>query len=204
MAAMAIAVLKLSHRINNIIAFAQTVLAAMEAAKATFPAPVPSMTAFQADIAALVTAETAALARTKGAVEIRNAKLEVVKTDLENLRTYVQTVADAANPSTAEAVVESSGMFLRKVTLPKKAELTIDQGLVTGSVVLRAKAVAKRASYDWQYSVDQKTWTSLRSTLQAKTTLSGLTAGTTYYFRVQGVVRTGEENWSGIVAFLVK
>jgi hypothetical protein len=53
-------------------------------------------------------------------------------------------------------------------------------------------------------STDQKTWTSLPMTLQAKTGVSGLTAGTTYYFRVQPVTRTGAESWSQIVTLLVK
>ncbi len=42
-----------------------------------------------------------------------------------------------------------------------------------GSVKLIAKAVATRASYEWQYSIDQKTWTNAPSTLQAKTVISG-------------------------------
>ena len=41
-------------------------------------------------------------------------------------------------------------------------------------------------------------WTTLPMTLQAKTGVSRLTAGTTYYFRVQAVTRTGAENWSQI------
>jgi hypothetical protein len=42
------------------------------------------------------------------------------------------------------------------------------------------------------------------STMQAKTGLSGLTVGTTYYFRFQALTRTGTENWSQVVAFVVK
>src|SRR5580698_7008007 len=136
MAASSIAVLKLSKKIADVIAFAQLVATSMEAEKASFPSPVPSMTTFQADITALIGAETAALGRAKGAVETRNAKLEVVKTDLELLRSYVQAVADAANPTNAAALVESSGMNLRHVTLPDKATITVRQGLVSGTVIL--------------------------------------------------------------------
>jgi hypothetical protein len=70
--------------------------------------------------------------------------------------------------------------------------------------VVTAKAADKRAAYDWQYSTDQKTWTPIPATLQAKTGVSGLTAGTVYYFRVQPLTRTGEQNWSGLVSFMVK
>jgi hypothetical protein len=204
MSAKAIAVLKVSHKAKNVIAFAQSVATSMSENTASFPSPTPTLANFQAHITALVTAETAVLARTKGAVETRNAELAIVKGDLENLKTYVQSVADAANPSQAAALIENAGMTLRKVTLRNKPQLAVKQGSVSGTVVLSAKAAAKRAAYDWQSSADQKTWTSLPQTLQAKTGMSGLTAGTVYYFRVQALVRTGEENWSDIVAFMVK
>jgi len=204
MAAKAIAVLKLSNKVSDVIAFAQSVLASMEAAKATFPTPSPTMTVFQADITALVTAESAALGRAKGAVDTRNAKLEVVKGDLEAQRAYVQLVADAANPSNAAAIVESAGMSLRKVTPRDKPPLSVRQGFLSGTVILMAKAAARQAAYNWQHSPDQKTWTSLPQTLQAKTTVSGLTAGTVHYFRVQALVRKGEVPWGDFVSFLVQ
>jgi hypothetical protein len=204
MAAKALAVLKLSNKIKNVITYAQSVATSVASNTTSFAAPTPSLATFQADIAALVTAETAVLARTKGAVETRNAKLAIVKSDLENMKTYVQAVADAANPSNAAAIIESAGMTLRKVTLHDKPQLGIKQGSVSGTVVLMAKAAGKRAAYDWQYSTDQKTWTAVAPTLQAKTGVSGLTAGTVYFFRVQPLLRTGEQNWSEIASFMVK
>ena len=203
MAAKAIAVLNLSNKVKTLITHAQSVATSIAGNTTEFPAPNPSMATFQADIAALVTAETAVLARTKGAVETRNAKLAVVKSDLENLRNYVQAVSDA-NPSNAAAMIEGAGMTTRKVTLHDKADLSIKQGSVSGTVVALSKAAGKRAAYGWQYSTDQKTWTSLAPTLQAKTGVSGLIPGTLYYFRVQPLLKTGEQNWSGVVSFLVK
>ena len=204
MAARAITVLKLSNKVKTVIAQAQSVATSMAANATSFPSPTPTLAAFQADITALATAETAVLARTKGSVEARNAKLAIVKSDLENLKTYVQAVSDTVNPSNAPAIIESAGMTLRKVTLHDKAHLAIKQGSVSGTVVLAAKAAGKRAAYDWQFSTDQKTWTPVAPTLQAKTGVSGLTAGTVYYFRVQSLLPTGEQNWSDLVAFMVK
>ena len=203
MAAKAIAVLNLSTKVKTVISHAQSVATSIATNTASFPSPNPTLATFQADIAALVTAETAVLARTKGAVETRNVKLAIVKSDLENLRNYVQSVSDA-NPSNAAAMIEGAGMTIRKVTLHDKAELSIKQGTVSGTVVATSKAAGKRAAYGWQYSTDQKTWTSLPPTLQAKAGVSGLTAGTLYYFRVQPLLKSGEQNWSGIVSFLVK
>jgi hypothetical protein len=201
MAAHPQAVLKLSPRVKNIITFAQSVATAMTN-NASFPTPNPPLATFEADIAALNTAETAVLSRVKGAVETRNAKLAIVKADLGVMRTYVQSIADA-NPSNAEAMIESAGMKLKTVTLRDKAALAVKPGDVSGAVLLEAKSAGDRAAYDWQYSTDQKTWTALPQTLQAKTSSSGLTAGTLYYFRVQALTRTGEQDWSQIVSLLV-
>jgi len=201
--AQSLAVLKLSPRVKNVISFAQNVASALTN-NAHFPAPTPTIATFQADVAALSTAEAAVLSRTKGAVETRNAKLAVVRTDLENLKTYVQSVAAQATPSDAEAMIESAGLTIRKVTLHNKPALAAKQGSVTGTVTLAAKSAAKRAAYVWQYSTDQKTWTNVPETLQSKTGISGLTAGTQYYFRVQPVISTGVGDWSQTVALIVK
>src|SRR5579863_748480 len=84
--AASIAVLKLSKRVKNVITFAQNVATAMTNNPA-FPTPNPPLSTFQSDVAALNPAETAVLSRGKGAVENRNAKLAVVRSDLDNLRT---------------------------------------------------------------------------------------------------------------------
>ena len=204
MAAKAIAVLKLSNKVKTLITYAQSVATSMAASATSFPTPTPTLAVFQADVAALAAAETAVLARTKGAVETRNAKLAIVRGDLENLKTYVQAVTDTATPANAAAMIQAAGMTLRKTTLHDKAALSIKQGTVTGTVVLAAKAAGRRAAYGWQYSTDQKTWTNVPPTIQAKAGVSGLTAGTLYYFRVQPLLPAGEQNWSEIVSFLVK
>jgi hypothetical protein len=195
-------VLKLPVKIKNFITFAQSVATAMTN-NAEFPLPPIPIATLLADVTALNTAETAVLSRTKGAVETRNAKLATVKSDLVTLKAYVSTVAGMATPENAPAIIQSAGLSVRKTTLHDKAALSAKQGSVSGSVNLVAKAAARTAAYEWQYSTDQKTWTTLPITLQAKTGVSGLTPATTYSFRVQEVTRTGVENWSQIVTLLV-
>ena len=114
----------------------------------------------------------------------------------------MQQVADA-NVSTAESIIQSAGMNVKKVTLHTKGDIAAQHGTVSGSAHLIAKAAASRASYEWQYSTDQKTFTNAPSTLQAKTDVAGLTMGTTYFFRVRPVTKTGEGNWSQVVSLLV-
>jgi hypothetical protein len=76
-------------------------------------------------------------------------------------------------------------------------------GAVPGSVKLIAKAPSHRASYEWQFSTDQKTWTNAPGTLQAKTTLVGLPSGTIHYFRFRAITKTGETAFSQAVQILV-
>ena len=201
--ARSIVVLKLSPKVKNVITFAQSVATALTN-NPSFPNPTPPLATFQADIAALVQAETAALARAKGAVETRNNKLAVVRTDLEALKTYVQGVAATVSPSGAEALIQTAGMAVRKTTLHDKPVLAVRQGSVSGTVTVAVKAVAKEATYFWEYSTDQKTWTSLPMTAKAKTGLAGLTPATTYYFRFQAFTRSGLSAFRQIVGFLVK
>jgi len=197
-----IVVLKLPTRLKNLIAFAQNIATAM-ANNPAFPTPSPPIATLVADVGALNTAETAVLSRTKGAVETRNAKLAIVRADLESLKGYVQTVASVGTADNAAAIIASAGMSTRKLTLHDKPALAVKQGSVSGTANLVAKAVARTAVYEWQYSTDQKTWTALPMTFQAKTGVSGLTSGTTYYFRMQPFTRTGLENWGQIVSLLV-
>jgi hypothetical protein len=81
--------------------------------------------------------------------------------------------------------------------------LSPKQGSVTGTVNLAAKAVGTRAAYTWQYSTDLKTWTTVPQTLQSKTGIAGLTAGTQYYFRFQSVTKAGVGDWSQTVVMMV-
>ena len=197
-----VAVLKLSPRVKNIITTSQNIATAMTN-NPSFPSPNPSLATLHTDIAALNVAETAVLSRAKGAVEARNAKLVVVRSDLDNIRMYVQTVAHAASPANAEAIIQSAGLAVRKTTPRDKAALSARVGSVSGTVNLAAKAAANRAAYAWQYSTDQRTWTAAPSTLKAKTGIVGLTVGTVYYFRVQALTKTALEDWSQIVALMV-
>lgn len=196
-----IATLRLPRRVKDIIAFAKSVATAMTN-NPSFPSPNPPLATFEADIAALDTAEAGVLARTKGAAQTRNVKLAAVRADLEQQKAYVQHVADT-NPSSGESIIESAGMFVRTVTLHPKSELSAKQGAVSGTAHLVAKAAGHRAGYEWQSSTDQKAWTPLPVTLQAKTDVSSLTPGTTYSFRIRPVTKDGEGNWSQVVSLLV-
>jgi Fibronectin type III domain len=195
------AVLKMPGRKSNVAAFATSVINAMTG-NASFPSPTPPLATVSADLAAYEAAEALVLTRVKGAAVTRNAKYLVLHTDLQHLMGYAQQVADA-DPVNAQSILESAGFSVRKTVLQPKSALKVEAGSVPGSVKLTAKAVDHRASYEWQYSTDQKTWTNAPSTLPAKTVITGLTSGTVYSFRVRGVTKTGEGPFSQVVQILV-
>jgi hypothetical protein len=197
-----IAALNVPHRINDIIAFARFVATSMTDNPALPSPPLPLAT-FEADLAALDAAQAAVLTRTKGAAASRDDRLAVVRADLEYLRGGVQNAADE-NPIEAAAIIEGAGMSVKRPPIRYKNPLETRQGRVPGSADLVAKAVAKRASYQWEYSTDEASWVIEPQTLKANTVISGLAPGLRYFFRFRPVTKTGPGDFSQTVSLLVQ
>jgi hypothetical protein len=198
-----IAILKLPKSVPALVTYAQAIAAAMTN-NPSFPSPVPAPPTIATAVAALHAAETTALARTKGAVADRNDKRAALVTLLKQVLPYVQTVANA-DIETAATVIQSAGIAVKKVAVRKPRVFAAEQGGMTGSAKLVAASAGRRASYEWQYSVDGgKTWVIAPASLQAKTTVAGLTPGATVEFRYRAVTKIGEGNWSQTVQLIVK
>jgi hypothetical protein len=168
---------------------------------AYFPNPIPTLAALTAANNTLRVAQVAAGGRGVGLVQARNSAQLVVMQLAQELLGVVQGVADA-NAASAAAVIESAGMFVRKVTPPARPAFAVTEGAVTGSARARVKSQGRNATYWWAYSTDQRTWVSAPVTRVASTTFSGLTAGTTYYFRYQAMTAAGLGDWSQVVSFM--
>lgn len=198
-----IAILKLPKSVPALVTYAQAIATAMTG-NPSFPSPVPAPAAIAKAIAALHAAESAALARTKGAVADRDDKRAALVNLLKQVPPYVQTVANA-DLETAATVIQSAGIAVKKVPVRAPRVFSADQGAMSGSAKLVAASAGRRASYEWQYSVDGgKTWVIAPASLQAKTTVAGLTPGATVEFRYRPVTKTGEGNWSQTVQLIVK
>jgi hypothetical protein len=198
-----VAILKLPKSVPALLTFAQAILTAMTG-NPSFPSPVPALAMVAAAIAALHAAESAALARTKGAVADRDDKRAALVALLKQWLPYVQTVADA-DVETAATVIQSAGISVKKTAVRKPRVFAAEQGAMSGSAKLVAASAGRRASYEWQYSTDGgKTWVIAPASLQAKTTVVGLTPGATVEFRYRPVTKTGEGNWSQTVQLIVK
>jgi hypothetical protein len=197
-----VAVLKLPRSTAVLISVAKTIVVAMTG-NAAYPSPQPTLAAISAAIADLETAEAAVKARTKGGVATRDQKRKALTTLLEQLRGYVQTVADA-DGERAPALIQSGAMNVRRVTPPGKRTFAIKQGATSGAVTLLTASAGHRASYEWEVSADAgKTWQPLPPTLQAKTSTTGLVAGTAYAFRYRAVTKAGAADWSAPVTLVV-
>jgi hypothetical protein len=195
--------LKMPAKVADFIAYATGIVHAMTNNPA-FPAPVPPLSALSAAVSALQAAETLALTKAKGTAAARNDKRAVVVSLLYQIRGYVQGVADAT-PESGATIIQSAGIPVRKVAARATRVFGAKPGPVSGTAKLTATVSARRASYEWQYSTDGgKTWVGAPSTLQAKTTVSGLPVGTSVLFRYKTVTKTGEGDWSQGLALLVK
>src|SRR5579859_3212905 len=106
------AVLKLPTPIAALILFARALVKALTG-NPNFPSPTPSLAALTTGIDDLQIAQTAALARTKGAVTTRNEKRAALVLQLHDLRAYVQSVANAS-PDHSASIIESSGFSVRQ------------------------------------------------------------------------------------------
>ena len=190
-------------KVADFLAYATGVAHAMTNNPA-FPTPVPALSALLAAVSDLQAAETVALTKAKGTVAARNDKRAVVVSLLRQLSGYVQAIADAT-PENGATIIQSAGMPVRKETVRPTSVFAAKPGLVSGSAKLTATVAARRAAYDWEYSTDGgKTWVSAPSTLQAKTTVSGLPVGTSVLFRYRAVTKTGEGDWSQGLSLLVR
>jgi hypothetical protein len=195
--------LKLPTKVADLISYATGIVHGVTNNPA-FPTPQPTLAALSAAVSDLQTAETVALTRAKGSAAARNDKRAVLVSLLQQLRGYVQMVADAT-PENGATIIQGAGLAVRKIPTHAARTFTAKQGAVSGTAHVYAVTAARRALYEWQYSTDGgKTWLSAPATLQAKTTFTGLAAGSTAMFRYKAVTKTGEGDWSQPAALLVK
>jgi hypothetical protein len=199
-----IAILNLPQsKVPMLINFAQQVLKSITG-NPTFPTPTPTVADLTQAITDLQNAENAALARTKGATATRNEKRTALIMKLEQLKAYIQSVADA-NVDNSGSIIQSAGLTVRKVTTHKPRVFEAVAGATLGTVKITTVSAGPRASYEWQSSTDGgKTWVDMAPTLQAKTSMAGLAEGTTVLIRYRTVTKTGAADWSTPTTYTVK
>lgn len=102
------------------------------------------------------------------------------------------------------AALASTGFPLRGSTtntvgdLPAPGDVTAKASDNEGQIDLRCEAVRGASTYEWQQRLhtDATGWQPLRTTTTARTSVTGLTPGTVYAFRVRAIGAAGPGTWS--------
>ena len=199
-----IAVLKAPKNVYQLVAIARAIVQAMGGNK-TFPAPDPALSAITTAANDVEAAQALVVQRVKGAVDDRNAKVDVLVKLLHQEKGYVQKVSEAGDPAHAADVIQSAAFQVKHVPEHAAATFTATPGPVSGSARLAAPAAGKRASYEWEFSVDAgKTWQVAPPSMQARTVILGLQPGVNHAFRYRAVTKAGPSDWSEPVTLLVQ
>jgi hypothetical protein len=174
--------------------------------------PVPTIAALDNQIVVVGNLQALVATHAYGAAATRNFQLGVLMGLLNKGLGYVQDLADNAQSyDQAESIIKASGLLVAGSPSHPKALLTVRQSMPGAPVVLDANVgmITNRSKkgrfFGWQYTPDGgKTFVSLPTTSKGKTTVTGLTALTTYGFRVNVTLTDGiTQPWSQIVDFLV-
>ena len=173
---------------------------------AWFPTPSPGLPAVKTATDNLKTAQVLARQRSPGSAKDRDVKKKTLLTLVSALMYYIQGICDA-NPASAVTIAESALFYGKKVGGNKPRGFNVTSKIasiceLTGSIK------GKRCYHDWQMSLDGKDITSwyvraLPSTLQAKTTVDGLTSGVRVYFRHRIVTKDGPGAWDQVINIIV-
>ncbi len=177
-------------------------VAAIAANAATFPAPVPALATVTAAIDAAEAAE-AATKTTRGVTDTRDQKWEEAKSRVDELLGYVQMIATAAGPGAA-AVLEKATVHAKQAPSHGAHTFHAEQMDVSGAVHVYAEVAGKRAAYDWQSTLDGKTFTDHAGTMHANTIIPGLPAGANVGFRYRPRTTKGQGDWSPVIWLIVK
>jgi hypothetical protein len=195
-------VLGLPSATSALITRMDTIVDAMSTNVAIFKSPPIVLATVTGHLGDLQTAETTAQTRAKGTAAARNAKKAIVVQDAHQLHAYVQQLANAT-PADALAIANAAAMTLRKQPVVHKSDLSVSH-VVSGTVKVVAKSASGAHAHDWQYSTDGgKTWVSVPPSLQAHTTISGFTPGTTVLFRHRDITKAGALDWGQPITAIV-
>ncbi len=171
-----------------------------------FPTPEPDMITIVKAKEALVNASALAakggLADT-ALVKVRRRELSLL---LNTLRAYVETISNM-DPLTAETVALTSGMGVKKMSLPPKNVFKVKNTKASGIVKITCPRVKDDVTFDFESTAtpkDETTYVAVGPSTKCTRTIAGLTFATNYSFRYMVLNRkTGESAWSNPITLVV-
>jgi hypothetical protein len=194
--------LRRKMKVNDLIGAVRAIVATGRKNPA-LPKPFPALDRLEKALDVLEAAQVAAMSRAVGTVPARNMAAGQVFAALAQYKSAVQKVANA-DPANAATIIVNSGLRLRRESTRRKALFSVKRGPVSRSLVAEIKAIAKRASYGWEVSLDGgKTWIRVRTTLPTKTVISDLPLGKYVQIRCRPFTKSGPGDWVGPITALV-
>ena len=192
--------LNLPRRVTGVLVYAKVVLARMTE-DPLFDPPPALLSSLQADVAAFEAAVVSVASRRQGAAALRKQCQSKVLRDLQQMQTYVHSVAQPLPPDEAAAVIERAGMDVKDARGPSKPLLRVNPGPLATTAHAYARAVKTRASYEFQYAPEGGAWVSVAPTVRADAPLVGLVPGLLYSVRVRTATKAGLGGFSEPVTF---
>lgn len=170
---------------------------------ASFPdaGRLPTDAAFAAAMTALKDAEDD-VAATKTAWKEAIATRDAAEATMDAALTSRASYCEAAQPNNDAALV-STALPMRTAPvavgdLPAPGDLAATAGDSEGEIDLSCDPVSGAGSYEWQCRLHQDgtTWQPAKNSTASKITLTGLTPGALYGFRVRAIGSAGPGAWS--------
>lgn len=179
--------------------FADKVISAMTGNTA-LPSPYPTVATLSATNANLKAAIAAASLGGINTTATEHEKEAVLERTLKAIAGYVEYEAN-----NNEAIVLSSGYNVKQTAGKVIKGFNVTQGALSGTALLETKNIGN-CSFVWALCLDPlsaNAWEQQKITLQSKTTITGLTPGVKYWFRVALITKDGQQSWSDPYMLLV-
>jgi hypothetical protein len=187
---------------------AQQIVTAMTGNQ-SFTTPNPPLTTVSAAASLLAQQYNAAQAAREDA-KLATLQQDNADTNFNNVLTQLAAYVDATAGGN-EVVIMSSGMGVKSPKTPPvppvaPAAVTAANTIMTGEIDLKWDRVTGAKTYAIERSpepVTAQSWTNGDSATKARATVSNLTAGQKYWFRVAAIGAAGHGPWSNPVAKIV-
>lgn len=167
------------------------------------PKAFPALDRLDKAVGALDAAQIAAQSRAVGTVPARNAARKRVFQAAAGYKSAVEQVANT-DPANGTVIIVESGLRMRRESTRRKAQLSAKPARLSRSLIADVRSVAKRASYEWQISLDGgETWIKVKTTLETRTLIEDLPLAKSVKIRVRPITKSGPGNWIGPITVLV-
>ena len=200
------------HQIAGVLVRAQAMYDGMNSHKADYLSPNPALPAFLTLIQNLQTSHQAVKARTGTAVA-RDVQRDLLWDGMHSERIYVQSLV-TADTVRGSLLIQNAGLVVANFRVHHKALLTVTEGSQSGSINCEANVALlvgvgtfkpnQHRFFNWQYTLDGKTFVSWPSTAGCKTVITGLTPLTNVGVRVSLTNMHETGPWSQVVTILVR